>query len=404
MTQRTTHPAAQSRAIVAIAAATGCASLSMTTWFPFLPLFMLQIGAEDDAHAVFWVAVGLTTQGITRLLGGPLWGLLSDKLGRKKMFVRALYSAALTTFVLSVIYAPWQVAIALGLQGLLSGFVPAAVALASVSVPDAQVKPALSMVAASQYLGSAIGPAIGAATAIVLGYRGAFVSSGTLVLLVATAVIYLVPADLVHKNTQGRATAEVELEPFKLTRQLALAIFLFFFLFALNTFRTIATPIALKQIAGPDVTAVTGLAFALGGVASALGVWLSEGRLFSTRRMRPLLVAASLFTAAAHLLLALSDSVWLYVLAFTAASLLNASMMPATNALIAFNVSRSRRGAAFGVASAAQAVAFMVGPMGATAFASFSLKLGFAFLGVLLIGLAFLIRYGVREPSVNEPG
>ena len=394
--------AIQKRAILAISAATGSASLLVNVWFPFLPLFLLQVGAKDEPAAVFWVAVGMTAQGVARLLGGPLWGVLSDRVGRKKMFVRALYSAALTAFVLSVINAPWQVAIALALQGLLSGFIPAAIALTSVSVPDAKVKDALSIVSGSQYLGSAIGPAVGAIMAIAFGYRGAIFSSGLLVAAVATAVIFLVPADAVRRKERDGAGVAIALEPFRPTLQFSLAILLYFSLFALNAFRSIATPIALKAIAGPSVTAVTGVTFALGGVASAMGVWVLSARFFGKKRLRNTLVMTSLLSAFGHLFLALSDSVWLYVLAFTVASFLNASMMPASNALIAFNVSRERRGTAFGIASAAQAVAFMAGPMGAAMSAAISLKAGFVVVSVLLVALGALIGFAVREPAMDK--
>ena len=390
------------RAIVAIATATGSTSLLMNVWFPFLPLYMLQVGARDEASALFWVAVGMSAQGVGRLIGGPLWGLLSDRLGRKKMFVRSVYSAALTCFVLSIINAPWQVRVALGIQGLLSGFIPAAVALMSVSVPDAKVRDALNAVSGAQYLGSAIGPAVGAAMAIAFGYRGAIFSSGLLIAAVATAVMFLVPADAVRKKERDLTGAALELPPFKPTRQFALAILLYFSLFALTTFRTIATPIALKDIAGADVTTATGLAFALGGVASALGVWILSARKFRQWRLRDILDITCVLTALGHLLLALSNSVWLYVLAFTIASFLNASMMPATNTMIALNVSRERRGTAFGIASAAQAVAFMVGPMAAAMFATISLKTGFVTVGILLVALAALVAVALREPAMDK--
>src|SRR5512140_3824437 len=267
MKRRTTDPAdaLYLRAVTAIASATGSTSLLMNVWFPFLPLYMLQVGAKDDAAALFWVAVGASAQGAGRVIGGPLWGLVSDKLGRKKMFVRAVYFAALTSFVLAVINAPWQVGIALGLQGLLSGFVPAAVALMSVSVPDAKVRDALNAVSGAQYLGSAIGPAVGAAMALAFGYRGAIFSSGLLIAAVATAVIFVVPADSVRKKERDAKGAAIALPPFKPTLQFALAILLYFSLFALGAFRTVATPIALKNIAAANVTEATGLAFALGG-------------------------------------------------------------------------------------------------------------------------------------------
>ena len=404
MKRRTTDPAdaLYLRAVVAIASATGSTSLLMNVWFPFLPLYMLQVGAKDDAAALFWVAVGASAQGAGRLIGGPLWGLVSDKLGRKKMFVRAVYFAALTSFVLAVINAPWQVGIALGLQGLLSGFVPAAVALMSVSVPDAKVRDALNAVSGAQYLGSAIGPAVGASMALAFGYRGAIFTSGLLIAAVATAVIFVVPADSVRKKERDAKGAAIELPPFKPTMQFALAILLYFSLFALTTFRSLATPIALKDIAAASVTEATGLAFALGGIASALGVWVLSTRMFRKYRLRNILAVTCVLTALGHLALAASHSVWLYVLAFTAASFLNASMMPATNTMIALNVSRDRRGTAFGIASAAQALAFMVGPMSAALFGRFSLKLGFVAVAGVMLALAALVAIAVREPPVEK--
>jgi DHA1 family multidrug resistance protein-like MFS transporter len=390
------------RAVIAIATATGSTSLLMNIWLPFLPLYMLQVGAKDDAAALFWVAIGATAQGAGRLIGGPAWGLLSDRLGRKKMFVRAVYFAALTALVLSIINAPWQIGIALGLQGLLSGFVPAAVALMSVSVPDAKVRDGLNAVSGAQYLGSAIGPGVGAAMALAIGYRGSIFASGLLIAAVATVVVFLVPADPLRKKEVDRSGAAIALSPFKPTLQFALAVLLFFALFALTTFRSVATPIALKDIAGASVTEATGIAFTLGGIASALGVWTLSTAYFRRWRLRDILAVTCVLTALAHLLLALSNSVWLYVLAFTAASFLNASMMPATNTMIALNVSRDRRGTAFGIGSAAQAVAFMVGPMGAAMFAKFSLRAGFVTVGVLMLALAALVAFAVREPAVEK--
>jgi DHA1 family multidrug resistance protein-like MFS transporter len=393
----------QTRAVRVISAATGITSLAMTLWFPFLPLFMLQVGATDAADAIFWVAVAQSVQGVMRLVSGPLWGMLADRQGRKKMFVRTLYSAALTTFVLSAIGAPWQASIALGLHGLLSGFVPAAIALTSVTVPDGKMKNALSLVSGSQYLGSAIGPMIGAALVIALGYRGAILSSGLMVIVVATIVVYLVPADTIKKKVEaGEGADGAALEPFKFTLQLALATFIYFMLFALNTFRGVATPIALQGIAGEDVTHVTGIAFGLGGIASALGIWLLSWRMFKGHKLGSTLLMTTLLLAASHFLLAHADSVVLFVLWFTVISLLNAAMSPVTNMLIAFNVSRARRGTGFGIASSAQAVAFMAGPMAAAWFATTSLQTGFAILGGMLVGLALLIRLVLKEPSAKE--
>ncbi|MEI6666318.1 MAG: hypothetical protein WCL53_09235, partial [Chloroflexota bacterium] len=78
-------------------------------------------------------------------------------------------------------------------------------------------------------------------------------------------------------------------------------------------------------------------------------------------------------------------------------SLVLAMMIPATNTLIATNVSRERRGTGFGVASSAQAMALMVGPITAAAFGG-ALDLGFLVGGALFLGIAALVFVAVREP------
>ncbi len=402
MGEAVVHPeAVQKRAVWLIALGTGVTNAAVTLWFPFLPLYMLYVGAADEADAIFWVAVGQAAQGLARLVSGPVWGVLADRHGRKQMFVRALYSAALTCFIVGVIGAPWQLCIALGLHGLLSGFVPAAVALTSVTVPDGRIKSALSLVTASQYLGTAIGPMLGAILVLAFGYRGAILGSGLAVVLVASLVWRHVPGDMQRRVASPGVQAVVAepLEPFRLHFQLLLATFLYFILFAITAFRLVSTSIALQGLVGGDATHVTGIAFAFGGVASALGIWAMAGKALKRQRIGTVLAASSVLMAATHFLLAGSDSVEGFILWFTVISLLNAAMMPATNTLIALNVSRGRRGTAFGLASSAQAIAFMVGPMAAAGFARVSLQTGFSVVALVMIAMAVLIKLGLKEPE-----
>jgi hypothetical protein len=44
----------------------------------------------------------------------------------------------------------------------------------------------------------------------------------------------------------------------------------------------------------------------------------------------------------------------------------------------------------------------MVGPMGAAMFATISLKAGFATISVLLVALAALVAFAVREPAMDK--
>jgi MFS family permease len=162
------------------------------------------------------------------------------------------------------------------------------------------------------------------------------------------------------------------------------------------------TPIALRQIDEANVDGITGIAFTAGGLTSAASVLFLAPRVFKGRSLMRSLVISALLTGAAHLLLAASGTVPLYVTAFALISLLQAAMVPACNTLIASNVSRGRRGTAFGIASSAQAVSFMVGPLFATVFTALSLHLGFIVLGGVFAALAALLAVAMREPEVEK--
>lgn len=390
-----------------IATATGAGTLSIHLWYPFLPLFLLTIGVHTEADAAFWVAMGLAGQGAGRMLGGPLWGALSDRVGRKKMFIRALGSAGFITLFLGLIQQPWHLVGFMFLHGVFSGFNPAAVALASVSVPENRVRWALSMASGGQYIGTAVGPALGALLAYLVGFRGVTLISGALVIAVAVLVYFKVPADQVGsggRSTENAAhsqsaSASGGLEAFRISLQLALAILIYFTIFSLNNFRSVSTPIALRQLDADQAIALTGLAFSLVGVASALGVVLAASGMVRGRRLRTVITVTTLLTGMAFSAMGASTTVAAFVTALAVGSLLNASMFPATNTLIALNTGKARRGTAFGIASSAQALGFVAGPAAAALFAATSLSAGFVAVGLLLVAFAVLIGVVLKEPS-----
>ncbi|GMV84811.1 MAG: hypothetical protein AMXMBFR80_06690 [Dehalococcoidia bacterium] len=393
------------RVILAISSGAFLASFAMNFWWPFLPLFLRQLGATSDANALFWVGVATTVQGAARLVSGPLWGVISDRYGRKLMLVRALYAATLTTAIAAAAHAPWVVVVALSMQGLFSGFIPAAIALTSVSVPDSRLNRSLGVVTGGQYLGSTLGPAAGALLAIGFGYRGAIVASAVLPALAATWIIFAVPRDHIAPRTPATSPVpqqrRVRLSAGWLrgfSTAFWVAVILYFGLFAVNQFVRVATPVALDDIVGADrARGVSGIVFSLGGAAAVAGVTVVASRVGGRASLRQTLIVFTLVSAAAMPALAAGQNAWLYGAGFLVFALVNAASMPATNTLIAATVAPARRGTAFGLASSAQAVAFMAGPMGAAGFAAVSLPAGFLFCALVFLVLAALASAGIRE-------
>ncbi len=394
----------------------------MNFWIPFVPLYMKQLGATSDANALFWVGVAAGVQGVARLIAGPVWGILSDRYGRRAMFLRALYSASLTMTVAAFATQPWHIAAAFGMQGLFSGFIPAATALTSVSVPDRRLNHSLGMVTGAQFIGNTLGPAIGAGLAVVAGYRGAIIGGAALPMIAGIFATIAVPRDQVGApsvagsvpaasstgETEG-ATGPAAPEsgppaPTSLrslmTLQFTFALVVWFCSLAFGQLLRIAAPIAIEGIVGVDrAVSASGLAFTLGGLGGVAGVVIAQ-RLVRPGGLRTALILTSVGVGVGHLALPFATNTLTFTAAFAGIMMLQAAMVPATNTLIAANAPRERRGTAFGLASGVQAVAFMIGPMAAAGFAATSLRLGFAVLGGLFVLLGVMIRVSVREPKI----
>jgi DHA1 family multidrug resistance protein-like MFS transporter len=61
---------------------------------PFMPLYVQQLGVADAGNAAAWAGFINGASGASMAVVAPLWGRLSDRLGRKLMLLRATPAAA----------------------------------------------------------------------------------------------------------------------------------------------------------------------------------------------------------------------------------------------------------------------------------------------------------------------
>ena len=398
----TARPQGDSRtATLVISGACGITSMAFNVWWPFLALYVLELGATSDANALFWVFVGTSTQGAARLLTSPIWGIFSDRYGRKMMLLRSLYFSGLTFIVAAVVQEPWQLTFACALQGVFAGQVGPAAALISVTVPERDLNSSLSKLNAGQYIGTTVGPMMGAGLGFFLGFREVIIIAGILPIVGAIATQFLVPRDIVDvkRDAQGKRTA---IEPFKWTFQFALAVLLYLVLFAFNQLVRFVTPVDLKSITDSDVKSISGILFSLGGAASAISVIFVGPSIFKPGRIGAMLGVSFIITAGSLLMMGFAPTVVLFGFGFLLMAFLVSAMVPVTNTLIAANVSRARRGTAFGIAASAQAVALFIGPGGGALFGAFSYDLGFAVTAGLMLLCGLILFVSLREPSANS--
>lgn len=400
---------------------------------------MKQLGAANDADALFWVAIASSTLGVARLIAGPVWGVLSDRYGRRAMFLRALYCTSFTMLVAGLATQPWHIAAAFLLQGLFSGFTPAAVALTSVIVSDRRLNSSLSVITGAQYVGNTLGPAIGSLLAVALGFRGAIIAGAALPAIAGIYATIAVPKDRVGRapaapatpatsateartevtagaeagdasTTAGSAAADAGATDggsirSLLTPQLIVALTVWFLSLAFGQYVRTVTSIAIEQIVGVgNATGLSGVAFTLTGLGGVIGVMLAR-RFVRPGLLRTTLIVTCVGVGLGHIALPIAPGVSMFIAAISGIAVLQAAMVPAINTLIAANAPRERRGTAFGIASGVMAVASMVGPVAVAGFAAISLNLGFVVLGASFVALGVMVRFVVREPNLDAaPG
>ncbi|MFN2352268.1 MAG: MFS transporter, partial [Kiritimatiellia bacterium] len=68
---------------------------------PFLPFFINELGITDQAQQAWWAGITLAATGITLAIFAPIWGVLADRYGRKKMVLRSMIGGTLVLLLMS---------------------------------------------------------------------------------------------------------------------------------------------------------------------------------------------------------------------------------------------------------------------------------------------------------------
>src|SRR4030066_171956 len=105
------------------------AMIGMSAIVPFLPLFVRELGVTSLEKTAYWSGLVFAGPFFISFFLIPIWGNLGDRYGRKIMTVRAVFGLAVAQVLVGVSQNVTQLFLARLVQGLLSGFLPAAMAL-----------------------------------------------------------------------------------------------------------------------------------------------------------------------------------------------------------------------------------------------------------------------------------
>src|SRR5690348_168589 len=127
---------------------------------PLLPFYAERYGASPQE-----VTILVAIYSLMSMLAAPVWGRLSDRVGRRPVLMVSMAAAAAAYAWLGFADALWMLFAARALAGLCAGNIAAAQAyIADVTPPEGRAR-GMGMIGAAFGLGFIIGPALGGVVA-----------------------------------------------------------------------------------------------------------------------------------------------------------------------------------------------------------------------------------------------
>jgi len=391
----------------------GCfvTSASYSMVIPFLPLFLLQIGVHE--HAEMWSGLLFSAAFFAGAIASPFWGSLADKYGRKPMIIRAGFSLCAIYILTAFVDNPYELLGLRILQGLLTGYIPGAIALVGTNTPEQKTGYALSLIATATSSGGIMGPLLGGFIAKLLDNRVAFASAGVLVFLATLPVLFWVTEEkFVPSKTRSSILSAfgtaVHNRPFFMILLLT-----FLTQFSVMTIEPVL-PLYIVQLGGSldNASLLSGIVFSLTGIASILFApyW---GKLADRIGFRSILLLGLFVGGIGNLAQILFHDIWGFSIVRFLFGVFFCGVFPALQGLVVRTTDSGYRGRAFGFSQTFNQLGGMLGPLvGGAVSGAFSVHGVFWATGGLLLGATALAYFSVgdrkraaarRHPRVKRP-
>lgn len=254
----------------------------------FLPAYFADLGVQGSADILRWTALANLVTFLASLLCTPLWGRLGDRIGHKKMLMRAHLGMALALAFMSCARTPLEAVLARVVHGALAGLTPAAMALVSDGRRSAR---RISWVQTSVTAGAMLGPLLGSFLLAPVGASGLYLAGAVVAALSAATVGWLAretPRAPASPRSRGRVSW---LGPASLAAWVLLW----------RSLEDTVLPVYLQEVGGANWALWVGVALTGSRLAAMLAtpVWgLLAQRFGSTRMLAFSLVGAGCLTLA----------------------------------------------------------------------------------------------------------
>jgi len=174
--------------IVSIAQAMCTGGISLV--FPFLPLYIQTLDGADFISPELLAGLVISAPPLMAALTTPFWGRLADQYGRKKMVMRAVFTAVIVLFAMGFAETAFMLIFLRALQGFTTGIIAANTALVAGECPRDRMGFALGTLQVGIFGGVAIGPVFGGLLADNFGFQVPFIFTSVMLFLAFLLVTF----------------------------------------------------------------------------------------------------------------------------------------------------------------------------------------------------------------------
>ncbi|MDN5300416.1 MAG: transporter, family, multidrug resistance protein [Clostridiales bacterium] len=369
---------------------------------PFIPFYIQTLGVTDPVALKFFSGVLSAAPAITMAVMAPIWGMLSDRYGRKIMIQRATFAATFLLILMGCVQNVWQLVFLRLLQGVFTGTIVASSAFVASNTPDENMSFALGFLSSSTFVGYSFGPLIGGVVAEFYGYRVSFFVGAVLMFLGFLIVTLKLVED---KNSFGQvSTNKADGKKGKMTAILTQTIvMLLIMLFLQRIMRTVFSPFLplyiqeqLNSLEGASST--TGILNGVIGLVTALSAIVISrlGDLYDKIKIIQILM---IFALVDVVVLNTLSGWWGFVIPYTLLFFIIGGIEPLMTSMSAQQVTSDKRGLLFGIQGLIGSLGWLVSP---TLGTWISIKFGIfhvliVILGAVILNTIFSFYIGYRQ-------
>jgi DHA1 family multidrug resistance protein-like MFS transporter len=379
---------------------------------PIMPFYIENLGAGGTELGLL-----VASYAVMRLIFGPLWGSLSDRIGRKPVLMIGMLGYAITMFWFGLATQLWMLFVARSLSGILSSATsPTTMAYISDSTSEQERGRGMGILGAAVGLGTVVGPGLGgwlagdSATQASLSFP--FFIAGGMSLLALLLIGLLLPESLSGEAKRQASSTSLDkpgalIRPSELWRALSSSIGVLFFMafltsFAMTAFFGIFGLFALQKFNyGPQEV---GVVLVVMGLVSAIAQGLLTGPLTERWGEAPLIKAALLASAVAFASIAFVQSTPAVLAVTGFFSLAVALLTPAVTALTSKHTTLLQ-GITMGLSNSFGSLGRIFGPLLAGLLLDIDANAPYLFGAiVLLAGFGYSIFKVRQEPGPLRVG